>query len=133
MFLHILFLQNMWIFLPLFPLFSMHLCYAILVDRNVGEKPFFLNRCLRIAPQEGSYFAEKYTFTSSFFQQHDMTVSTILSITICYRPAENTSSFYLCLLRHAADYGSIPLESIANFFDYTERDLPRPAVLQTGG
>ena len=54
MFLHILFLQNMWIFLPLFPLFSMHLFYAILVDRNVGEKPFFLNRCLRIAPLRSS-------------------------------------------------------------------------------
>ena len=30
---------------------------------------------------------------------------------------------YLCLLRHAADYGSIPLESIAELFDYTERDI----------
>ena len=32
---------------------------------------------------------------------------------------------YLCLLRHAADYGSIPLESIAELFDYTERDIYR--------
>lgn len=32
---------------------------------------------------------------------------------------------YLCLLRHVADFGSISLESIAELFDYTERDICR--------
>ena len=124
MFLHILFLQNMWIFLPLFPLFSMHLFYAILVDRNVGEKPFFLNRCLRIAPQEGSYLMKNIRLHHPF--SNNMTAVSNYFIDY-YMPQAGGEyvKLYLCLLRHAADYGSIPLESIAELFDYTERDIYR--------
>ena len=124
MFLHILFLQNMWIFLPLFPLFSMHLFYAILVDRNVWEKPFFLNRCLRIAPQEGSYLMKNIRLHHPF--SNNMTAVSNYFIDY-YMPQAGGEyvKLYLCLLRHAADYGSIPLESIAELFDYTERDIYR--------
>lgn len=102
----------------------MHLFYAILVDRNVGEKPFFLNRCLRIAPQEGSYLMKNIRLHHPF--SNNMTAVSNYFIDY-YMPQAGGEyvKLYLCLLRHAADYGSIPLESIAELFDYTERDIYR--------
>ena len=113
----------MWIFLPYFPLFSMHLFYAILSGQKCRGKAFFLNRCLRIAPQEELPY-EKYTFTSSVFQQHDCRIQ--LFYRLLYATGRRRIRQALSL--SAASCGGLWQYSSGihcGTFDYTERDIYR--------